>query len=137
MLRQLLFFSFFIEVSATVIFFFPNLLLIENRRNVGKYWEGGFVRFLYFLFLRFGNLLLIGPFDEHLYLLIIILYQFCILIFWVFVMKQPQSIEAADKVQTSNSREQGNVHTRAKRELRTPQYLEDFITSKRNHRWAG
>ncbi|RZB65912.1 Peptidyl-prolyl cis-trans isomerase CYP22 [Glycine soja] len=50
------------------------------------------------------------------------------------VMKQPQSKEAADKMQTNTSKEQTNVHTRAKRELRIPQYLEDFVTSIGNHR---
>lgn len=50
------------------------------------------------------------------------------------VMKQPQSKEAVDKMQTNTSKEQTNIHTRAKRELRIPHYLEDFVTSIGNHR---
>ena len=52
-------------------------------------------------------------------------------------MKQPQSKEAVDKMQTNTSKEQTNIHTRAKRELCIPHYLEDFVTSIGNHRWAG
>jgi len=49
----------------------------------------------------------------------------------VSVMKQQQSKEAIpiDKKQTNIGKEQTNTHLRAKRELRKPHYLEDFVTS--------